>query len=163
MSPRTRRLLATALFAFVTVPLALHSQTSRSEDILIGVWQLDLTRSTYFPGPAPRHETRAYTRDPTGVKGTIERTHADGHVETITWRADYDRERAVTGTPAYDAIVLKRIDDLTAESTLSHAGIVYGTARRVISADHLTLTISFQRKTQDETVRNIAVYRRVGP
>ena len=104
-----------------------------------------------------------YTPDSAGVKGTIQRMHADGHVETITWRADYDREQAVTGTPAYDAIVLKRIDDMTAESTLSHAGIVYGTARRVISADGRTLTISFQRKTQDETIRNIAVYQRVGP
>ena len=47
-----------------------------------------------------------------------------------------------------------------AESTLSHAGIVYGTARRLISPDGNPLTIMFERKTSDDTVRNVAVYRR---
>ena len=57
--------------------------------------------------------------------------------------------------------MLKKIDDYTAESSLSHAGMVYGTARRVISPDGNTLTITFERKTANDTVRNIAVYRRV--
>jgi hypothetical protein len=157
--------VSTRLFVPVFLVLAAilpqPSAQTRGEQVLLGAWQLDLTKSTYFPGPAPRSETRSYTADANGVLGVIKRTHANGRVETIEWRADYDREQAVTGTPAYNAIVLKRIDDLTAESTLSHAGIVYGTARRVISADGNTLTITFQRKTADETIRNIAVYHRV--
>ena len=75
--------------------------------------------------------------------------------------ANYDREQTVTGTPAYDAIKLKKIDDYTSESTLSHAGMVFGTARRVISLDGSTMTITFERKTPADTVRNVAVYRRV--
>jgi hypothetical protein len=39
--------------------------------------------------------------------------------------------------------------------------MVYGTARRAISPDLNTLTITFQRKTSDDTIRNVAVYRRV--
>ena len=76
-------------------------------------------------------------------------------------RADYDREQTVTGTPAYDAITLKQIDDHTSVSTLSHAGMVFGTAQRVISPDGNTMTITFERKTSEDTVRNVAVYQRV--
>jgi hypothetical protein len=161
MSALSTRLLLSALIGFTAAHPRLAAQTARGEQVLLGTWQLDLTKSTYFPGPAPRSETRTYTAVSDGVQGVIRRVYADGHAETIEYRADYDREHAVTGTPAYDAIRLKRIDDFTAESTLSHAGIVFGTARRMISPDGNTLTIAFQRKTADDTVRNVAVYHRV--
>lgn len=160
MSAVSRRLLLSFLVGLAAASLCLTAQ-SQGEQVLLGTWQLDVTKSTYFPGPPPRSETRTYTADSQGVQGTIRRIHADGRAETIEYRADYDREQIVTGTPAYDAITLKKIDDLTAESTLSHAGMVYGTARRAISADLNTLTITFQRKTSDDTIRNVAVYRRV--
>jgi hypothetical protein len=159
MSAVSRRLLLSFLVGFAASP-RLTAQP-QGEQVLLGTWQLDVTKSTYFPGPAPRSETRTYTADSQGVHGVIKRVHVDGRVETIEYRADYDREQIVTGTPAYDAITLKKIDDLTAESTLSHAGMVYGTARRAISPDGNTLTITFQRKTSDDTIRNMAIYRRV--
>ena len=91
----------------------------------------------------------------------INRVYADRRAEIIEYRANYDREQTVTGTPAYDAIKLKKIDDYTSVSTLSHAGMVFGTARRAISPDGDTMTITFERKTSDDTIRNVAVYRRV--
>jgi hypothetical protein len=131
------------------------------EKVLLGTWRLDLEKSSYFPGPGPRSETRTYTADKDGVQGVINRVYADGHTEVIEYRANYDHEQAVTGTPAYDAITLKKVDDYTSESVLSHAGMVYGTARRVISPDGSTMTIAFERKTREDTIRNVAVYRRV--
>jgi len=163
MSAASRRLPVFVLLTLVAASPHLSSQSApaRGEQALLGVWQLDLARSTYFPGPAPRSETRTYTADPQGVLGVIKRVYADGHADTIEYRADFDREQIVTGTPAYDAITLKKIDDFTAESTLSHAGMVYGTARRTIAPDGGTLTITFQRKTSEDTIRNVAVYNRV--
>jgi hypothetical protein len=161
MKARSTRLLVSLLIGFAAAHNHLAAQSARGEQLLLGTWQLDLTQSRYFPGPPPRAETRTYTADSAGVLGVIKRTHANGRVETIEYRADYDREQAVTGTPAYDAIKLKKIDDFTAESTLSHAGIVFGTARRTISPDGNTLTIAFNRKTADDTVRNVAIYHRV--
>ena len=168
MSVSSTRLFVPALLSLAMVvgahpPLVGQSRSQSSgpgEKVLLGTWRLDLAKSKYFPGPAPRSETRIYTADPDGVRGVINRVHADGHTEIIEYRANYDHEQAVTGTPAYDAITLKRIDDYTSESVLSHAGMVYGTARRVISADGNTMTIAFERKTTGETVRNTAVYRR---
>jgi hypothetical protein len=159
MNPLSVRLLL--VFLAVAAADAAFTQSLRGQPLLLGTWQLDLSRSTYFPGPPPRGETRTYTADSNGVLGIIKRVHANGQTETIEYRADFDREHAVTGTPAYDSIKLKMIDELTAESTLSHAGTVFGTARRVISQDGNSLTIMFVRKTSDDTVRNIAIYRRV--
>ena len=161
MGALSTRLLLSFLVGFAVASPRLTAQSARGEQVLLGTWQLDLTQSRYFPGPAPRSETRTYTADAQGVQGVIKRIYADGHAEVIEYRADYDREQVVTGAPAYDAITLKKIDDFTAESTLSHAGMVYGTARRVISPDGNTLTITFQRKTLADTIRNVAVYRRV--
>jgi hypothetical protein len=158
------RLLLAALLA-VAVVVAAHPLTAQpaalGEKVLLGTWRLDLTKSKYFPGPAPLSETRIYTADKDGVLGVINRVYADGHPEIIEWRANYDQEQTVTGTRAYDAIKLKKIDDYTSESTLSHAGIVFGTARRAISREGTTMTITFERKTADDTIRNVAVYYRV--
>jgi hypothetical protein len=163
MNARSTRLFLPALLG-LTVLLAarpLLMGQSPGQKLLLGTWRLDLAKSTYFPGPSPKSETRIYTADKDGVQGAINRVYADGHTEIIEYRANHDREQAVTGTPAYDAITLKRIDDYTSESTLSHAGTVYGTARRVISPDGNTMTIAFERKTREDTIRNVAVYHRV--
>lgn len=165
MPTRAMRLLFPAMIGVAAVVAAhppLNGQSSASgEKVLLGTWRLDLTKSKYFPGPAPLRETRIYTADKDGVLGAINRVYTDGHAEIIEYRANYDHEQMVTGTPASDAIKLKKIDNYTSESTLSHAGMIYGTARRVISPDGNTMTITFERKTTDDTIRNVAVYLRV--
>ena len=165
MHARSMRLLVPALLGVAVVvaahPLLTGESPASGEKVLLGTWRLDLATSKYFPGPAPMSETRIYTADKDGVQGVINRVYADGHAEIIEYRANYDHEQTVNGTPAYDAITLKKIDDYTSESTLSHAGIVFGTARRVISPDGNTMTITFNRKTTEDTVRNVAVYHRV--
>jgi len=130
------------------------------EDLLLGTWQLDLGKSRYNPGPPPRNETRTYVRDKDGMKGTIHRRRDDGREEVIEYRADFDHEFPVIGTEAYDTIRLKRIDARTAEAVLSHAGRVFGTARRVISEDGRTLTITFRQEDRGILESNIAVYRK---
>jgi hypothetical protein len=131
------------------------------QDLLLGVWQLDVAKSRYTPGPPPRNETRTYVRDAEGMKGTIARRRADGTEEVIEYRADFDREYPVMGTAAYDTIQMKRIDAYTAEAVLSHAGRVYGTARRVVSPDRRTLTIMFRQEDRSGHLQNnVAVYRK---
>jgi hypothetical protein len=139
----------------------LRAQAITSEqEILLGAWRLDLAKSRYVPGPAPRSEVRTYVRDTEGVKGTIQRRREDGREEVIEYRADFDREFPVMGTAAYDTIKLKRIDARTAEAVLSHAGRVFGTARRVISDDGRTMTITFRQEDRGVLESNTAVYRK---
>jgi hypothetical protein len=45
---------------------------------------------------------------------------------------------------------------------LSHAGRVYGTARRVIAQNGNTMTITFRRENAPEaTINNVSIYEKV--
>jgi hypothetical protein len=125
---------------------------------LLGTWKLNVGKSKYSPGPPLREETRVYTRGADGVTGVVTRTYADGEKERYEYIANFGGEYMVTGNPAYDAVTLKRIDQLASEAMLTHAGMIYGIARRVISPDGKTMTITFDRKDNDRPVHNVAVY-----
>ena len=156
--------LAAVLFVFIATLSALQAQSaSRYEfDLLIGVWQVDMAKSRYYPGPPPASETRTFAREADGIKGTVLRRLANGRQELIEYRADFDHEYPVSGTEAYDAVRFKRIDSYTAEAVLSHAGRVFGIARRVISNDGQTMTITF-RQEDPSLVKNVVVYRKMKP
>ena len=142
-----------------SAPLSAQLDSKAQPEHLLGIWRLDLARSKYSPGPPPKSETRTYSRDQDGLKGVVRRYLADGREETIEYRANFDQEYPVSGTDAYDAVIFKRIDALTAQAVLSHAGQVFGTARRVISEDGRTMTITFRRES-GTIVNNVAVYRK---
>ena len=130
----TLAVAALVAFAATAAPAAQRATASpKTPDHLVGVWQLNLAKSRYFPGPAPTSETRTYTREGDSVVGVIRRMFPDGRSDRIEYTANFDREYPVMGTEDYDHVVLKRIDEYTSEAVLSHAGRVYGIARRVIA------------------------------
>jgi hypothetical protein len=128
---------------------------------LIGTWQLNVAKSKYSPGPALKSEMRVYTRQPDGVKGVVSRVYADGRSEKFEYMANFGKEMMVTGIPEYDAVTLRKVDELTSDAVLSHAGTVYGVARRVISPDGKLMTITFDRKSTETPVHNVAVYDKI--
>ena len=142
-------------------PSLLAQTTHHPEaDRLIGNWVLDTSKSTFKPGPGPIRDVRTYARGPNGLVGTIQRTFRDGRSQLIEYIAEFDREYPVTGTDEYDHILLKRIDAFTAEAVLSHGDKVYGSARRRISPDGKTMTITFTRNLGGVgvPVTNVSVY-----
>jgi hypothetical protein len=163
----THLFIPAVLAVVVGGPISLHPAQpapAAAQDQLIGMWQLNVGKSRYAPGPGPSSETRTYTRGPNGVEGTIQRRFRDGRSERIEYIAEYDREYPVTGTEAYDHVLLRRIDAYTAEAVLSHAGRVYGTARRVIAQNGKTMTITFRTESGSGTTTNyVAVYEKLEP
>ena|SRR5688572_16347361 len=152
-------ILACAIFLIAAaVPDSIAQSVAGDQNPLLGTWRLDLSKSKYSPGPPPRGETRLYARDEQGMRGQIDRVYADGRREVIDYRADADHDSPVSGTKAYDAVRFKRVDARTTEAVLSHAGRVWGTARRVLSEDGETLTITFRRIDPGDMVNNVAVY-----
>jgi hypothetical protein len=167
MRARTTRMLVTAIlgaaataWAAQAVQLAGQSASTSEEDrLLLGTWKLNLSKSTYKAGPVPRDQTRTYEAEGQGVKATIKTTQRDGRTTTVEYVANYDSlEYPVTGSASADTIKLKRVAARTAEATLSHAGKVMATARRVIAPDGQTLSIAYQGDVQGERVDYIAVY-----
>ena len=165
-SRRIIDVVAPALTALVVTLTAVvqpgASQVPSTPDPVIGQWRLDVSKSKYTPGPGPKNETRTYRMTEEGIKAVIVRTYEDGHVQTIEYGADYDSVNHVIGTPDYDAVQLTRISAYVSEATLSHAGRQFGTARREIAKDGMTMVITFQQDSQTR-IHNVAHYVKVAP
>ncbi len=158
------RLLISSLAAVVLLgsPSLLAQSPKAETDRLIGKWVLDPSKSTFKPGPGPVGDIRTYVRGPNGLVATIQRRFRDGRSQQIEYIAEYDREYPVTGTDEYDHLLLKRVDEYTAEAVLSHGDKVYGSARRRISPDGKTMTITFTRNLGGAGVpiTNVSVYEK---
>jgi len=149
-----------AVWSFGAKPIVAQSKATPVDANLLGTWTLNLAKSKYSPGPPPRSQQRIYEAHPDGIKVTLNIVDAAGRSTRIEYTANSDGvEYGVTGSSDYNMITLRRIDEFTAEATLSHADKVFGTARRTISADGKTLTISFQQVEPRTTW--LAVYDKV--
>ena len=128
-------------------------------DPVLGVWKLNLARSRFNPGPAPRSQTRTYTQTPNGIQVTIRSVDINGHSATIEFPEKYDgKDYAVEGSDIADALAMVRINDYMAEATMKHGGMVVATARRLITDEGKTLAISFKDRSSEHPVDNELVY-----
>ena len=129
----------------------------RAADPVIGTWHLNVEKSRYDPGPPPKSQTRIYREEDGGVKAVVITVYKNGNSDTVHYAANYDgKEHPVKSYPDTDGILMKRIDDYAAESILTHAGRTTGIARRIVSSDGLTMTITFK----GSDVNNTAYYEK---
>ena len=130
--------LGTMLAAFGVVHLA-----AQTADPLVGTWELNIAKSKYSPGPAPKSQTRTYVVAGQDIKATSKGVDADGKPTSAEWTVNYDgKDRPATGFADLDALSLKRIDAFTVEFTQKKAGKVVATGTRVISKDGKVMTIT---------------------
>jgi len=148
-----RRLLVLTLFG---------ASSTWAADASVGTWKLNVAKSTFRPGPPPAAETRIYQSQPEGVKTTVTTTWADRKTTTVEYPANYDgKDYPVSGSRDIDAVALTRMDDFTSAATLKHAGKEIGVARRVVSPDRKTMTITYKGiNSIGDKVDNVAVYDR---
>jgi hypothetical protein len=144
------------------VLIALSASAVWAADASIGTWKLNVAKSKFKPGPPPVAETRVYKAQPKGVKTTVTTTWADHLSTSVEYPANYDgKDYPVSGSRDVDAVALSRMDDFTSAAILKHAGKEIGVARRVVSADRKTMTISYKGiNTRGDQVDNVAVYDR---
>jgi ABC-type transport system substrate-binding protein len=96
------------------------------------------------------------------VRRTGQTVNADGTKTSFEYTAQYDgKESPVTGNANADLISLKRVNDRTVEATLKKGGKVTTNARRVVSGDGKTLTITITgTNAQGQNVRNVQVFEK---
>ena len=142
------------------VPANAQGKTDVSrDDPLLGTWHLNVSQSKYKPGPPPKSQTRTYEKHRFGIRATVITIQANGRSTTVQSVYDYDKEEhPVTGSEEVDAIVVTRVDPYMHEATLSHAGRVIGTFRRVISQDGKQMTVTFRRRSPEAD--NVEVYEK---
>ena len=150
-----RVIIALLLAAFVLdVPL-------RADDLLVGTWVLDLSKSKFEPGTAPRSQTRVYRESGNGTICTVVTVERDGSSRTVEFPMNFDGEaQKVTGSETMDEIRMSQVTPLKSEATIKHAGqVVAKSERELVSPNELRVT--FETLKYDGTpVRNVYVYVR---
>jgi len=132
-------------------------------NLLAATWKLDLTKSKFNPGPAPRSSTLTYEAVGQGFKATNEGIDAQGNpTKGVFGPYSYDgKSYPVTGVAAYDASSYKLINDTTAEMTRTKDGKVIQTLIRVLSADGKTLTFTTTGlNANGQRINDFAVYEK---
>jgi hypothetical protein len=125
--------------------LALGIGTALAADAVVGTWKLNVAKSTFSPGPAPKSQTRTYAESAQGMTVTIKTMAADGKESmTTTSIKDDGKPYAVSGNPDFDMVSLTRVDASTAHITQTKAGATVGTGVRTVSKDGKTMTVALK-------------------
>jgi hypothetical protein len=127
---------------------------------LMGTWKLNLAKSTFSPGPAPKSMTITYTPEGESLKIVVDLVPVDGPPQHWQMTAAYDgKDYPVTGNPAADMISMKLTTATEGESTFTKGGKVTAVNKRALSADGQTLTITTEGTTEEGKPRSdVAVF-----
>jgi hypothetical protein len=143
-----RKLLVLAVLAIVSATGGAAIAAAAVPDPVIGTWQLNVSKSTFKPGPAYKSQTRTYSQSGQSITLVIKTVGADGKEMTsqTTYQLD-GKDYPVTGTPNYDSLSVKQVDSNTAKFTTKKAGKVVQTGSRTVSKDGKTLTLKSKGTT----------------
>jgi hypothetical protein len=153
--------LAYITFAFVAAAALALNATTAAPDNNIGTWKMNVAKSKFSPGPAPKSQTlkiEAWGED--GVNYTADGVDGDGKPTHWVLQAKYDGKfYAFKGNPDSDMLAYKRIDANTVEATTQRAGKETGKTVIVVSKDGKTRTLTQTgTSAKGEKISNTVVY-----
>jgi len=132
-------------FVVIALLAVVGSYTLRAQNNpLVGTWKLDVTKSKYDPGPAPKSLTRTVEAQGDGVKYTFDGVAADGKPISYGFSVQFDgKDNPISGSmPAgADTIAAKRTDSNHLVATLKKGGKVIGTSKVTVSDDGKVTTV----------------------
>ena len=150
--------VATAVATLLVTALPLLGQSSA----LPGTWKLNVVKSKYSPGPAPRSQTLKWERVAGGFKFSVDSVNAQGqatHSETM--EKDDGSDAQVQGAQTPTTRFLRRIDDRTYEDGDKVNGKATVTRRLVIAQDGKTLTVTTKgTNAEGQAVNNVVVFEK---
>jgi hypothetical protein len=137
--------------------------TYASENPQVGTWKLNVAKSKYTPGPAPKSgTTKIEDWGNDGVKVTADGVNAEGQTTHVEFQAKYDgKDYPITGLPNADTISLKLVNTNTVDGITKKGGKEVSKSRSVISKDGKTRTFTTEgTDAQGRHVKNVAIYDR---
>jgi hypothetical protein len=157
-----KRTLQVATFAvLLAFTLAV---ASASDNPVLGKWKLNVEKSKYVPGPAPKSLTRTVEADGDKVKFTYEGVAANGGAISYTFSVAYDgKDYPITGSGASggaDAISVKQLGPRSFTATLKKAGVPVVNSTAEISADGKVTTMHLSSADGKGNIDNTVVYEK---
>jgi hypothetical protein len=154
------RFLQTLTLGFVFALGATTVAAADRTDPAIGTWTLNLDKSKFHDGTAPKSLTRTYSAGAAGTDMKVTGVAADGTAISQTATLTYDgKDCAITGNPAFDTLSLTKINGTTVKSELKKDGKIVGHSTRTISGKGQVLTLSTALKTaKGGTTHDVAVF-----
>ena len=129
---------------------------AQAQEAFYGLWKVDLSKSKYSPGPAPKSNMKKYEPWQDGFKATQDMVNAKGekvHVEVIA-KVD-GKDYPGKGSPDADTYAFKRIDAHSYEVTQKKDGKVTIVAKMTVAADGKSRSIvQTGKNSKGEPVNN---------
>jgi len=152
-------IVALGVLVFAPVGIELAAQ---STDPVVGTWELNVAKSKFSPGPAPKSETRTYAVAGQEIKATSKGVDGTGKAVTGEWTVVYDgKDRPMTGSADADMLSVKQTDAYTTEFTQKKAGKVVMTGTRAISKDGKVMTITTKgTNAKGQPVNDVEVFEK---
>ena len=153
----TRTLILLMLCGFAV------SVAAASADPNVGTWKLNLAKSKYNPGPAPKEVLMKIEAKGANSFHLMQAGFdSTGKPIKIDFSCSYDdKDTPVKGITNTDTIAVKRVNANTSVSTLKKGGKVVLIVTSVVSKDGKTRTSTFKgTDANGKPVNNVAVYDR---
>jgi hypothetical protein len=154
---------SSSIFAVAVVCLALAGSMLADSKAFVGTWKLNLDKSTFAAGQAPKSLTRMVTADGDTVTYKFEGVGADGTAISYGYTSKYDgKDSEVTGTGvAYgaDHIAIKQLNSHQLSATSKKGGKVVGSSSGTVSHDGKTFTLTSKgTDANGKPVKSVSVY-----
>ena len=143
--------------------VAAFAWVGAQKDPFVGTWELNVAKSKYSPGPAPKSATTVIEAAGSGYRFTVKQVPATGGPIEWSFTTNLDGKPAkVTGNnPNADMVTYKRIDATTLESMSAKNGKDTTRQRVVVSADGKTRTVTTSGVNgSGQKVNDVVVYEK---
>ena len=156
---RRTTLVSIALLSLVAC--AFRQASYAQSDSMSGLWQVNVAKSKYDPGPPPKSQTVYFQGEGQNRKVTIVGITATGNPQLATF-AEFVQDgkpHPVTGLAGIDAQAYTRADARTLNVSRLKDGKVIQTGTWVVSPDGKALTVTFTgTNANGRQVNNILIY-----
>jgi hypothetical protein len=127
-----------------------------------GTWKLNLEKSKFTGGQAPKSTTLLYEPAGAGIQVTVDQMPADGPAIHYVYAANFDgKDVPVVGNPNGDTAARTRLDATTTKVVNKKDGQIMSTMTLVDSADGKTLTVTTVGKdAKGRNIDSVAVYEK---
>jgi hypothetical protein len=151
-----------SLLATLALLLLANVSYANPDSAWDGTWELNLAKSKFDPGPAFKSQVRTVTTEGDMQTVKISTVNAGGRTTTSesSYRLD-GKEYPITGSPDFDALALKRVDNATVSGVVKHKGKVAMHTTRALSKDGKVMTVTNQgTNPAGQPMNNVMVFDR---